>query len=263
MRVGETPYARRSSRRLSHARAGGTLSTALTRTPTSEADGRHARGMDVPYHDAGAPDGIPPVTTPRTRHVLGLVEAAASPPADLGHGLWDVLDPVTDSLAGRLTRAARELQARLNDDLAFHEVTFPQWMVLHEAARSVPTTPGEVADSIGMARSTISPVVRVLVDRGLLTRSEAYADARACLIRVTHRGARVVRAGLACRERVERAAGFAPGSAAARALLEDLRALEDGLAQSRRTRPSRIPPVTPPPGVYPPVSESGSGDDMR
>jgi DNA-binding MarR family transcriptional regulator len=105
---------------------------------------------------------------------------AASPRSDL----TAALDAVR-----RIVRVLRESSARTERELG---IGGAQLFVLHQLARAPATSINELADRTYTHQSSVSVVVRRLVEQGLVARRPAADDARRRELRLTVAGRRIV-----------------------------------------------------------------------
>lgn len=102
-----------------------------------------------------------------------------TPGADLERAITAVV-----RWAGR-TDARRELVGPTADGLSAVDVTMLQLVVDHGPVRA-----SDLADLQGVDKSTVTPQVRRLEERGMLAREPDPSDGRASLLTVTARGSR-------------------------------------------------------------------------
>ena len=95
-----------------------------------------------------------------------------------------------DDLHHLLHRATQRLDALWHD--AKIEVTPRQWAVLTAAAADDRCSQSALIDATGIDRSTLSEVVRRLVQQQMVTRKRTTLDARAYAIRLTDAGRAVI-----------------------------------------------------------------------
>ena len=98
---------------------------------------------------------------------------------------------VTDTQARRLYDALIELtrhfQMRDRDQACCHDVTAAQCYALHALGEDQRTM-GELAETLGLAVSTVTRTLDPLVAKGLVQRHESPADRRVCCVSLTDSG---------------------------------------------------------------------------
>ncbi|WP_162798423.1 MarR family winged helix-turn-helix transcriptional regulator [Sulfitobacter sp. SK012] len=88
----------------------------------------------------------------------------------------------------RLTKLAKTIQSRLEDDILEHGLTRLKWCVLSGVALEGIKAPSDLADHIGVARPAISRLLKTMETEGLLERSLRAEDGRGRQITVTELG---------------------------------------------------------------------------
>jgi DNA-binding MarR family transcriptional regulator len=126
----------------------------------------------------------------------------------------------------RIVRALRLANAEVERRLG---LTVAQLFVLEQLADGRPRSVNEIAAATATDPSTVSGVVRRLIDRGLIDRGTSAADGRRAALALTRRGADLLaRAPHAPQESLVAALTGLPARRR-RALAEGLRALADRL----------------------------------
>ena len=106
-------------------------------------------------------------------------------------------------------------------------VTVAEWVILREMFSSASTSPGVLADSIGLTRGAVSKLIERLREKKLLTRTEAAGDRRYQDVALTAAGRALVPKLAALADQND-AAFFAPLATAERkALLATLKKLAE------------------------------------
>lgn len=73
---------------------------------------------------------------------------------------------------------SNHVSQRFAEKVAGCGVTVAEWVVLREMFDSETTSPGVLADGVGLTRGAVSKLVERLREKGLLTRAEAQGDRR-------------------------------------------------------------------------------------
>lgn len=92
----------------------------------------------------------------------------------------------------------------------------------------------EIADRAGLSKQTVGPLVRDLMERGILRVDPHPRDGRAKLVRYTDLGLEGLAAGLDAVGSVERTCAQALGAGGLNRLKEDLRTILEALTPSER-----------------------------
>lgn len=93
-----------------------------------------------------------------------------------------------ERLGFRFSRLAKLMQARLERGLAEHELTRLKWCILSGVGLEGQTAPSDLAEHVGIARPTISKLLKELVDQGLVARRLSNEDGRGREIALTELG---------------------------------------------------------------------------
>ncbi|MCR9135256.1 MAG: winged helix DNA-binding protein [Alphaproteobacteria bacterium] len=88
----------------------------------------------------------------------------------------------------KVTRLARLMEARLEEQIGEHGITRLMWCVLRGVGMEGVTTPSALAGYIGIARPAISRLLKTMEARGLLVRHGTEGDGRSTQIRLTEEG---------------------------------------------------------------------------
>jgi MarR family transcriptional regulator, transcriptional regulator for hemolysin len=97
-------------------------------------------------------------------------------------------------LGYRASRLARIMQNRLEAGIIEHGLTRLMWCVLTGVGEEGVRTPSELAEYVGVTRPTISRLLRVLEEKGMLRRTNGELhDGRAVRIELTPEGEEVTR----------------------------------------------------------------------
>lgn len=96
-------------------------------------------------------------------------------------------------LGFKVTRLARLMEARLEDQIGEHGITRLMWCVLRGVGMEGVTTPSALAGYICIARPAISRLLKSMEEKGLLERNETQGDGRSTQIRLTEEGERKMR----------------------------------------------------------------------
>ncbi len=91
-------------------------------------------------------------------------------------------------LGYKVSRLARLMEARLEAMMGDLGITRMMWCVLSGVGLEDVTTPSDLARYIGIARPTVSRVLREMESKGLIRRIGAEGDGRCVKIRLTDRG---------------------------------------------------------------------------
>jgi MarR family transcriptional regulator, organic hydroperoxide resistance regulator len=127
-----------------------------------------------------------------------------------------------------LHAASRAMTARYRPLLAAIGLTYPQYVVMLLLWERGSATVGELGESLQLDSATLSPLLKRLAVRGLLTRARRTQDERTLQVTITDRGRDLEVRARAVQGRVE---------AATRLARPDLEALRDELhAVARRLR---------------------------
>jgi DNA-binding MarR family transcriptional regulator len=92
-----------------------------------------------------------------------------------------------------LTRLVRTYQFRDRERVGYHGVTVTQVYALEIVARREPLTVGELAEELGLDKSTASRVVDAMSRAGLVQRAVHPSDGRALALSLTDSGLRTYR----------------------------------------------------------------------
>lgn len=98
-----------------------------------------------------------------------------------------------DSVGFHLRRAHEAVQQRLTASLADTGLTPIHADVLAMIGDNPDTIPSVVAEALGRDRSSITGILRTLLDRGLIQRARTMRDRRAALLRLTAAGEDMLR----------------------------------------------------------------------
>ena len=104
-------------------------------------------------------------------------------------------------LGYKVSRLARLMEARLECMIGEFGITRMMWCVLSGVGLENVKTPSDLARYIGIARPTVSRVLREMEERGLIRRNGAESDGRAVEIALTAAGEEALRQ---CQPLVER-----------------------------------------------------------
>lgn len=103
-------------------------------------------------------------------------------------------------LGYKVSRLAGLMEARLDAMIGQHGITRMMWCILSGVGLEGVTTPSDLARYIGIARPTVSRLLRDMEGRGLIRRLDAEGDGRCVEIRLTDSGRTVLHA---CRPLVD------------------------------------------------------------
>lgn len=103
-------------------------------------------------------------------------------------------------LGYKVSRLAGLMEARLDAMIGEHGITRMMWCILSGVGLEGVTTPSDLARYIGIARPTVSRLLRDLEGRDLIRRVVAEGDGRCVEIRLTEKGMSVLHA---CRPLVD------------------------------------------------------------
>lgn len=95
-------------------------------------------------------------------------------------------------LGYKVSRLARVMEARLEAMIGELGITRIMWCVLSGVGLEGIRTPSAMADYIGVARPTVSRVLRDMERRGLIRRNGTQSDGRAIEIELTGEGRRAL-----------------------------------------------------------------------
>lgn len=93
----------------------------------------------------------------------------------------------------KVTRLARLMEARLEEQIGEHGITRLMWCVLRGVGMEGVTTPSALAGYICIARPAISRLLKSMEEKGLLERNGTQGDGRYTQIRLTEQGERKMR----------------------------------------------------------------------
>lgn len=93
-----------------------------------------------------------------------------------------------ERLGFRMSRLAKTMQWRLEQDLSRFGMTRLKWCVLSAVALEGVTAPSDLAYHIGIARPAISRLLKAMENEGLIARDIATDDGRSHQISVTPEG---------------------------------------------------------------------------
>jgi len=97
-------------------------------------------------------------------------------------------------LGYRASRLARIMQNRLEAEIAEHGLTRLMWCVMTGVGEEGVRTPSELAEYVGVTRPTISRLLRVLEEKGMLRRTNGeLKDGRSVRLELTPQGEAVTR----------------------------------------------------------------------
>ena len=131
----------------------------------------------------------------------------------------------------RLRRAARQVSQIYDRELAAVDLSLNEYSILRQAERKARLL-GELAESLGMERTTLTRNLKPLLDAGWLEESRGD-DARQRFIAITATGRRRLASAKPLWQRAQQRIDSSFGSARAKRLREDLDLLDSALrAQS-------------------------------
>lgn len=111
--------------------------------------------------------------------------------------------PPTDALAYLLKHATLRLTALTDSALSPHGIDGKDLGALRVLARREPLSQLQVAQTLGIDRTTMVALLDALERRGIVTRHPDPADRRRNLVELTSAGAKIYKAGEAIREAAE------------------------------------------------------------
>ena len=100
--------------------------------------------------------------------------------------------PLEASLGYHLYRAHAMMRDRFASAISEFGVNPPEWAVLASIGRCGCSTAAEISNATGRDKAGIARSLRSLEAKGLVRRSEAPADGRAMLLRLTPTGSRIL-----------------------------------------------------------------------
>lgn len=134
-----------------------------------------------------------------------------------------------ESLSGLLHRAHQAAWEAVGAELAPHELTLRQFVVLATVGRAPGSSQTDLVHATGVDRSTLADIARKLEQRGLLRRAPGGDDKRERAVTITQAGAELVEAaslGVAAADRALLARLKRKRGADLMALLQDLAAAQ-------------------------------------
>lgn len=96
--------------------------------------------------------------------------------------------PLESLLCFALSAASRTLTAAYREELDPLELTYPQFLVVVALLREDGLSMGELAEMLCLDASTLTPLIRRLESRGLVTRARSAEDERRVLLHLTPAG---------------------------------------------------------------------------
>lgn len=93
-----------------------------------------------------------------------------------------------DCIAYQLTRLAKLMEVRLETDFAVFGINRLQWCVLSGVHIENHTTPSDLAQHIGLSRSSLSRILKTMDTNGLIERNLIGGDGRTRTISLTCKG---------------------------------------------------------------------------
>ncbi len=97
-----------------------------------------------------------------------------------------------DSLGYWMNRVASQMHESFDQAVADLDMTAAQWAVIATVARSQQSTPGEIAEYIGIHGGSVTRLLDRLVDKGFVERISHPTDRRALIVRLTSAGKALV-----------------------------------------------------------------------
>lgn len=106
-----------------------------------------------------------------------------------------------DSVGHHVTRAARIVERRVENNLRSFGLTRVGWCVLLAVAEEGKKNPSDIAEFVGIDRTATSRALRVLENEGLIGREMGRDDRRTTEVKLTPKGDELFRTVLpACRD---------------------------------------------------------------
>lgn len=93
-----------------------------------------------------------------------------------------------DSIGHQITRAARVIERRVEDDLRRFGLTRVGWCVMVAVAEEGKKNPSDIANFVGIDRTATSRALRQLENDGLIAREMGREDRRTTEVRLTELG---------------------------------------------------------------------------
>lgn len=91
-----------------------------------------------------------------------------------------------------ISRLAGAMREAFNRELAEHQVSWPQWMILNVLFNELAETPAQIADNIAVDRSAVTRLLDRLAEKQLLERVHDGLDRRSVKVHMTPAGKVVV-----------------------------------------------------------------------
>lgn len=91
-----------------------------------------------------------------------------------------------------ITRLASAMREAFNQELAEHQVSWPQWMILNVLFHQLAETPAQIADNIAVDRSAVTRLLDRLEHKALLERVHDGLDRRSVKVHLTAAGRALV-----------------------------------------------------------------------
>lgn len=98
------------------------------------------------------------------------------------------VDPLDTLLCFQLYLASRNVIKSYQETLNSIGLTYPQYLVMFVLWRAEQVSVKVLCDELGLDSGTLSPLIKRLIDKGLVTKSRDPADERGVLVSATQQG---------------------------------------------------------------------------
>ena len=136
-------------------------------------------------------------------------------------------DPIEDRLCLAIYHASHAMTAAYRTILQPLKLTYPQYTVMSALWRIEPRTVKSLGQVLGTDSNTVSPLLKRLEQRDLVTRSRGATDEREVLVRLTEVGRELAKQAESVQDDIQAATGLDPATHAR--LVRDLQALTRNL----------------------------------